>query len=287
LRLCGELDVSALERAIQALVERHEILRTRFDEHEGEPYQIIEPDVRILLRMADLSGLKEDLRQEAIEAALRRQADEPFSLAQGPLLRIGLLKLGPQDHVLHWTCHHIVSDGWSAGVFSRELAILYASFGEGRPANLTELPIHYADYALWQRRQMEGGELHRLLEYWRGQLADLPALELPADLPRPSYPNVDGGAQMRLLPPSLCKDLRSLSSSEGATMAMLLLAAFELLLGRLSGQDDVAVGLPIAGRSSVESERLVGLFVNTLVLRAKLDGRLTFRQLLAQVRKAR
>ena len=203
----------------------------------------------------------------------------------GPLLRIGLLKLGPQDHILHWACHHAIFDGWSAGVFIAELSILYAAFSERRPANLAALPVQYADYALWQRRQMDDGELQRLVDYWRGQLVTFRFRICPLTV-HASSPNFDGGAQTFLLPESLCRDLRSLGGGEGATMAMVLLAAFELLLGRLCGQDDVAVGLPIAGRSSFESERLIGLFVNTLVLRAKLDGSLTFRQLLAQVRKS-
>jgi amino acid adenylation domain-containing protein len=286
LRLRGDLDISALERALDALKGRHEILRTHFGEQDGEPFQIIDREVRIPLRVEDLSELEEGLRQEAAKEALRREAAEPFDLSQGPLLRTGLLKLGPQDHILHWTCHHIISDGWSVGVFSNELSSLYASFCQARPANLADLSVQYVDYALYQRHQMDGGELEGLLEYWRRQLSDLPVLELGTDHPRPSSPNVDGSMQTLLLPESLCKDLRDLSSREGATMAMLLLAAFELLLGRLSGQDDMAVGVPIAGRGSVESEELIGLFVNTLVLRARLDGDLTFRQLLAQVRKS-
>jgi amino acid adenylation domain-containing protein len=286
LRLRGELDVAALERAIHALVERHEIFRTHFAEHEGEPYQIVEPDVRIVPEVQDFSGLREDLRQEAIESRLQRESQQPFDLSKGPLLRTGLLKLGPQDHILHWSCHHAIFDGWSAGVFGAELSTLYASFCEGCPAKLPELPVQYADYALWQRRRMEEGEFERLLAYWRDQLSELPVLELPTDRPRGSSPNFEGGAETLLLPESLCKELRSLSSEEAASMAMLLLAAFELLLGRLSDQDDVAVGFPIAGRSCSESEGLIGLFVNTLVLRAKLDGSLTFRQLLAQVRKS-
>ena len=286
LRLHGELDVAALERAIHALVERHEILRTHFAENEGEPYQIVDPDVGIVPEVKDLSGLEKNLLQGAIESALRRESQQAFDLSEGPLFRTGLLKLGPEDHILHWTCHHIIFDGWSAGVFAAELSTLYASFCEGRPANLPDLPVQYVDYVLWQRRRMEQGEHERLLVYWRDQLSDLPVLQLRTDRPRGSSQNFEGGAETLLLPASLCKELRSLGSEEGASMAMLLLAAFELLLGRLSGQDDVAVGFPIAGRSCSESERLIGLFVNTLVLRAKLDGSLTFRQLLAQVRKS-
>ena len=276
LRLRGELDVSAIERAIDALVERHEILRIHFGEHEGEPYQIVAPRLRIPLEVEDLSGLPEDLRQEAIQAALRRESQKPLDLSAGPLLRMGLLKLGPQDHILHWTCHHAIFDGWSAGVFNAEVSILYAAFSEGRPANLAALPVQYADYALWQRRQMEDGEAERLVDYWRDQLSDLPVLDLPIDRPRGPSPNFDGSAQTFLLPESLCQDLRSLGGAEGASMAMVLLAAFELLLGRLCGQDDVAVGFPIAGRSCYETERLIGLFVNTLVLRAKLEESLRF-----------
>ena len=285
LRLRGELNIDALERAIDALIQRHEILRTHFDEQDGEPYQIIDQELQIPLRLQDLSRLEEDLRQEAIQKALRMEGAEPFNLSQGPLLRIGLLKLGSQDYILYWTCHHIISDGWSAAVFTNELSALYASFKTGESASLAELPAQYVDYALYQRRRMDEGELERLLEYWCPQLGDLPVSEFPSDYPRPSSPNIEGNVQTLLLPESLRRDFRKLSSQENATMAMLLMAAFELLLGRLSGQDNVAVGLPIAGRGSAESEKLIGLFVNTLVLRAKLDGSLTFRQLLAQVRK--
>ena len=285
-RLRGRLEVQALERAVRTLVERHESLRTRFVQLEGEPCQVIEPEVSIALQVEDLSELEEDLRQEAIKKALRREATEPIDLSRAPLLRVGLLKLGPQDHILFWTFHHIISDGWSVDIFTNELSILYASFVQGGSAKLQELPVDYADYALWQRHRMGEGEFERLLAYWRDQLSELPVLELPTDRPRPQTPNLEGAVRTLLLPETLCNDLRNLSSREGATMAMLLVAAFELLLGRLSGQDDMAVGLPIAGRGSLESERLIGLFVNTLVLRAKLDKDLTFRQLLAQVRKS-
>ncbi|HEY5812055.1 MAG TPA: condensation domain-containing protein, partial [Terrimicrobiaceae bacterium] len=212
------------------------------------------------------------------------EAQEPFNLSRGPLLRFRLLKLAPGDHVLFWSCHHIISDGWSGGIFNRELSTLYASFSDARPSDLVELPVQYADYALWERRQLEGGKLQRQLAYWRTQLNDLPGLDLPVSRPRPSSHIFDGAEQTLLLSIGLCNDLRNFSKGEGATMAMLQLAAFELLLGRLSGQDDVAVGLPIVGRNSIESERLIGLFGNTLVLRSKLDSNLTFRQLLAQVR---
>ena len=285
LRVRGELDVEVMERAVAALVERHEILRTHFGEHEGEPFQIVSPHLRIPLGREDLSGLSKDLRTKAIEGVLRREAEEPFDLRAGPLLRTGLVKLGPQDHIFHWTCHHAIFDGWSAGIFGNELSRLYAAFSEERPANLAALPVQYADYALWQREQMDGGELERLADYWRGQLSDLPVLDLPIDHPRRASPSFEGNVQCLLLPRSLCQDLRSLGDAEGANMAMVLLATLELLLGRLGGQEDVAVGLPTAGRSCLETEELIGLFVNTLVLRAKLDGSLSFRELLAQVHR--
>ena len=284
-RLRGQVDVGAIERVINVIVERHEILRTRFGESEGEPYQIVEPRVWIPLEVEDFSGLAEDVQQQAIEAALQRQSHKRFDLNEGPLLRTGILKLGPRDHILHWTSHHIVSDGWSTRVFAEEFSILYASFCEGREANLPELPAQYVDYALWQRRRLDEGEYERLLAYWREQLRDLPVLELPIDRPRESSPNFAGGSLTLRLPDSLCKELRSLGVGEGASMPMVLLAAFTLLLGRLSGQEDVAVGFPIAGRTNFESERLIGLFVNTLVFRARLVSSFTFRQLLAEVRQ--
>jgi amino acid adenylation domain-containing protein len=285
LRLRGHLDLAALQRAIAALVERHEILRTHFGEHEGEPYQIIEAHGQIALQVEELSELEQNPREDAIEAALQRQWEEPFDLGEGPLLRMRLLKLGAHDHILLWSCHHAIFDGWSAGIFGSELSILYNCFREGRSAKLPELPAQYVDYALWQRRRMERGEHERLIAYWSEQLSDLPLLELRTDCPRGPSPDFAGGIRSLLLSRSLCQQLQTLAGGEGASMAMVLLAAFELLLARLSGQDDVAVGFPIAGRNSYESERLIGLFVNTLVLRAKLDGSLSFRQLLAQVRK--
>ena len=180
LRLKGELDRTALERAVNAIVERHESLRTRFVEVEGEPFQVIEPECRIELRLDDLSGGEESEQQERVQEALRSEAKMPFDLMRGPVLRVKLLRLGAQDHVLLRTMHHIVSDGWSEGVFNHELMVLYEAFREGRENPLRPLSVQYADFALWQRRWLEGGALDRGLSYWKEQLAGIPVrLELP------------------------------------------------------------------------------------------------------------
>ncbi|HEY5742608.1 MAG TPA: amino acid adenylation domain-containing protein, partial [Terrimicrobiaceae bacterium] len=285
MRLEGELDRHALERALQAMVDRHESLRTRFDEFDGEPFQVIEPDMRLPLPFEDLSDLDDQTREQATSEALSREFAESFDLNSGPLLRTKLFKLGERDHVLFLLFHHIISDGWSMSVFNDELGILYDAFCKGRENPLQSLPLQYPDYAMWQRNYLQGEGLERLLTYWRSQLADVPALELPNDRPRPARLVFDGESQSVDLPGPLCAKLRNLSNGEGATMAMLMLACFKLLLHRLAGQDDITVGTPVAGRNNVETEPLIGFFVNTLALRTNFCGNPTFRQLLGRVRK--
>jgi amino acid adenylation domain-containing protein len=286
LRLRGELDVSALERAIRALIGCHEILRTRFDEYEGKPFQVIEPEVRIPLRVEDLSSLGGSERQEAIESALRREAEEPFDLREGPLLRMGLLRLEACDHILVWSCHHISSDGWSIAVFHRHLWLAYEAFREGGNNPLEPLPVQYADYALWQRGWMQGEVLEGLLEYWRGQLAGAATLELPADRPRPPRPSYSGARCSFELGAELSERLAEFNRREKVTAFMSLLAAFEVLLYRYSDQSDFTVGTPVANRGHVEVEGLVGFFVNSLVMRADLAGEPSFRELVGRVRRA-
>ena len=286
-RLRGELDVNALERAIDALVGRHETLRTHFEEKEGEPFQVIESEVRIPLRVEDLSSLGENERQGAIESALRREAEEPFDLREGPLLRMGLLRLGACDHILVWSCHHIISDGWSMAVFHRDLRLAYEAFCDGGSNPLESLQIQYADYALWQRSWMQGRELERLLGYWRGQLAGAATLELPTDRPRPPKPSYLGGRHSFMLGPELSARMAEFNRREKeVTPFMSLLAAFEVLLYRYSGQADFMVGTPVANRPNMELEGLIGFFVNTLAMRADLRGEPSFRKLVSRVRRA-
>jgi amino acid adenylation domain-containing protein len=285
-RLGGALDEDALERALGEIVRRHEALRTAFAEVDGSPVQVIAPFAGFALPVEDLSGLGESDR----EAALRRRAGEEarraFDLAAGPLFRAALLRAGEQDHVLLISMHHVVSDGWSMGVFFRELSALYEAYREGRESPLTELAVQYADYAVWQREQLEGEVLDRQLSYWRERLAGAPELlELPTDHPRPPVRSNRGAKVPVSFSPELLERLQALGRSEGATLYMTLLGAFQLLLSRYSGSEDVVVGSPIAGRGRREVEELIGFFVNQLVLRTELSGDPSFRELLGRVRE--
>ncbi|WAM30215.1 non-ribosomal peptide synthetase [Myxococcus sp. NMCA1] len=288
LRLSGMLDVEALRRAVSAMVERHEALRTTFQSVAGEPRQVIHPPHDTVVEVVDLSDIQDRAQREA-EAMTRatRDARQPFNLATGPLLRATLLKLEPSEHVLLLCLHHIVSDGWSMGVLVREVTTFYEAFQNGNPAALPELPVQYADYALWQRGWLQGETLKEQLGWWKSQLAGAPhALELHTDKPRPAVLRHHGAVVPVLLPQELALMLDALAQREGVTPFMLLLAAFQSVLARHAGQDDVLVGSPIAGRRHAETEPLIGFFVNTLVLRARLTPAMTFRQLLAQVRDA-
>ncbi|NRD48556.1 non-ribosomal peptide synthase/polyketide synthase, partial [Corallococcus exiguus] len=284
LRLEGELHLEALRHSLTELVRRHEALRTRFPSHQGQPFQSIASPTDLPLPMVDLSPLGEAALDEARRLA-STEAQRPFDLASGPLVRALLLKLTPTEHVLVFTLHHIVSDGWSRGVLVREVAALYAAFSEGRPSPLPELPVQYADYAVWQRSWLQGDVLDAQLDYWRQRLADAAPLELPIDFPRPAVQSSQGGVQPLGLSLPLANALKALAQREAVTPFMLLMAAFQVLLARYSGQEDISVGSPIAGRTHAETEGLIGFFVNTLVLRSHVASRASFRQLLQQVRE--
>jgi acyl carrier protein len=287
LRLEGALDVAALEGALAHLVERHESLRTRFVAIDGDPAQVIDPPGGFRLERTDLSGLEEAERREQARALQQAQADHIFDLAKGPLFRCGLINLGPEGHLLLMTMHHIVSDGWSMNVLTRELGALYEAFAAGRGSPLGALAVQYADYALWQRGWLEGEELERQLGYWRERLSGAPAaLELPVDHPRPATPSHRGATHGVSLSAALSERLAALSREEGATLFMTLLAAFQALLARWSGSDDIVVGSPIAGRTHSQTEGLIGLLRQQPLLRSRIDGRQSFRQLLAAVRQA-
>ncbi len=286
LRLKGELDCPAFERALNALIARHETLRTRFDEEDGEPSQVIEPAVHLPLVVEDLSALEPAEGERRVELAMRAEADTPFDLDRGPLLRVRLLKLAEREHIFLCTFHHIIFDGWSSAVFYRDLSAFYEAFRRGEEtAPLKALPVQYADYALWQRERLEGEELERQLAYWKSQLADAPALALPTDLARPLQPSFAGGRHSLVLAPEIAARLKELSRQENATLFMTLLAAFQLLLCRYSGQEDISVGIPAANRNHVELEELIGFFLDTLVLRTDLSGAPSFRELLRRVQK--
>ncbi len=287
LRLLGPLDAGALERAVDAIVERHEALRTVFVERGGEPVQEVLPHVELRAEHRDLSALPEAEREAELRRLADGQAHRPFDLARGPLLRLLLLRLGPEEHALVMPTHHIVIDGWSQGVFFRELSALYEAFRDGTPAALPPLPVQYGDYAVWQQAHLAGGALERQTAYWKERLRGVPALlELPTDRPRPAEQSYRGAGHHALVPRDVADRLQALAGREGATLFMVLLAAFSALLARYAGEEDVVVGSPIASRTRPELEGLIGLFANTVPLRTDVSGDPTFRELLARVRDA-
>ncbi len=285
-RLTGELDVAALERTLNEVVCRHEALRTTFVTVDERPVQVIAPELILPLPVDDLTHLPENEREAAAQRLATEEAQQPFDLAQGPLLRARLLRLGEEEHIVVLTVHHIVSDGWSLGVLVQEVATLYAAFKAKEPSPLPELPIQYADFAHWQREWLQGEILEAQLAYWRQQLGgSAPILELPTDRPRPAMQTYQGATQTFSLPHSLSDSLKALTREQGATLFMTLLAAFQSLLYRYTGQEDITVGTPIANRNRAAIEGLIGFFVNTLVIRTDLSGDPTFEELLGRVRE--
>ncbi|HSF38816.1 MAG TPA: non-ribosomal peptide synthase/polyketide synthase [Thermoanaerobaculia bacterium] len=283
LRIEGPLDVAAAGRTLSEIVRRHEVLRTTFPAEAGRPVQRIGPASELALAVEDLSALPAP--EERAREAFRAEARRPFDLAREAPLRARLLRLGPGDHVLLLNLHHIASDAWSMGLLEREVTALYEAFAGGRPSPLPELPVQYADFAQWQREWLQGEVLERQLAYWRGQLAGAPpVLDLPLDRPRPPVASPRGERLAFPLPAALSRSLAELGRQRSLTPFMVLLAGLQALLARLSGQTDVSVGTPIAGRRHVATEELIGFFVNTLVLRGHLDRARTFEDLLGQAR---
>jgi amino acid adenylation domain-containing protein len=286
IRLRGTLDEAALRRALDELARRHEVLRSRFPTVDGEPRLAIDPPAPVPLARADLlTTVAPAGREAAVLEAVRAAAWRPFSLEGGPMLRALLARGGEQDHALGITLHHLVSDGWSVGILLRELGELYSAFAEGRPSPLPELPVQYADYAVWQREHFRGEVLEAQLAYWRGKLKDAPVLELPTDRPRPAQQGYRGAAERAALSQELTAAFRETSQREGVTLFMSLLAAWAVLLHHRAGQDDLVVGAPVAThRDREELQGVVGAFLNTLALRVDLSGDPSFRDLLARVR---
>ncbi len=285
IRLTGSLDVAALRRALAEIVQRHDVFRTHFVNVDGLPQQIVTSD-DIPLTVTDLSNLQRSERKSQTEQLVAAEATRPFDLAHGPIMRTSLLRLGEQEHVLLLTSHHIVSDAWSAEILFRELGALYDAFVSGRPSPLTPLPIQYADFAEWQREWLQGAVLEEQLAYWKKQLACVnDVLALPTDHPRPPVQTFRGAYKSLTLPGMLSEQIAELSRREGVTTFMTLLAAFAALLARYTGEEDIVVGSPIAGRNRQEIEGLIGFFVNTLVLRADLSGNPSFTELLKRVRE--
>ncbi len=287
LHLSGPLNFAALEQAIGELFRRHEALRTAFATMpDGEPAQIIAVPATYRLPVTDLRVLPARERADVTARRLRELECRQFNLATGPVARFELLLLGEQEHILAWNFHHIAFDGWSQGVFARELSELYAAHAAGATASLPALPVQYADYALWQREWLQGDRLAAALSYWKQELADAAlVLDLPADHPRPAVQSVRGGRETFRLPAGLTTALNALSQREGATLFMTLLAGFQTLLHRYTEQEDILVSTPVAGREAVETEGLIGFFVNTLAMRGRFAGRPTFRELLQRVRQ--
>ncbi|NOK38896.1 amino acid adenylation domain-containing protein, partial [Corallococcus exercitus] len=278
-RWTGPLDDSALERSLQVLVQRHDALRTTFVEHQGEPVQRIAPALDVPLRRERVSSQAELTRRAEAEARL------PFDLARGPLVRATLVHVRDGEHALLVTFHHIICDGWSLGVLERELTALYRAATGGAPAELPPLSIQPADFARWQRRAWVGAEMEARLGWWKARLQDAPtSLALPTDRPRPAVQTFEGAHLSRQASPALSRALEALAQREGATPFMLLLAGFHALLARYSGQDDVVIGAPLAGRERQELEGLVGFFINTVPLRVTVPGSASFRDLVGVVR---
>jgi len=284
-RLEGPLEAATLEQALNQLIRRHEILRTCFDLHEGAPAQVVVPRLCVKLRRVDLSSYPPADRESEFRRQARAEAQRPFMLKQLPLFRAALLRYSDTEHILLLSWHHIIFDGWSLGVFFRELVAFYEGFRAGTPVELPELPIQYADFAIWQRDRIRA--LDQQLAWWKKQLAGpLPVLELPTDRPRPARQTYTGAVETLALPAQLHHGLVQLGRREESTLFMTLLAAFQTLLHRSTSQEDMLVGSPSAGRTLTETEGLIGCFINLLVLRGNLSGNPTFRKLLGRVRES-
>ncbi|MEH2268244.1 MAG: amino acid adenylation domain-containing protein [Nostoc sp.] len=285
-RLHGLLNIVALEQSLSELIRRHEVLRTTFPTVDGKPFQLIAPPTALTLPIHNLQGLSAKQQTDQIRQMVQFLVSKPFDLAVGPLVEFTLFQLSKQEYVLLLKMHHIIYDGWSLNIFFRELSQLYTAFAQGLPYPLTELPIQYADFAVWQRQWLTGEVLERQLDYWQQQLAGVPpVLELPTDKPRPPVQTFRGGVERFQLDRHLTQRLKQLSQESDATLFMTLLAAFLVLLSRYSGQLDIVVGSPIANRNNKSVDQLMGFFANTLALRGDLSGNPSFADFLTQVRQ--
>jgi len=291
-RLSGDLDIEVLRKSLNEIIRRHEVLRTTFVMGDDKAVQIIAPKLDLNIEVVDLHSLPEEVRELEVHRHLTEEAQKPFDLAHGPLVRASLLSLGLTrssgitEYVMLFTLHHIVSDGWSTAVLIREFITLYEAFSKDKTSPLPELPIQYADYAVWQRKWLQGERLEQQLNYWKQKLAGAPAvLKLPTDWPRPVVQSYRGAAYYSTVPELITSQLKLLSRKHGVTLFMVLLAAFNVLLSRYSGQTDLCVGTPIANRNRLEIEGLIGFFVNTLVLRADLTGNPPFTEFLKRIKE--
>ncbi|MEP6742365.1 MAG: condensation domain-containing protein, partial [bacterium] len=286
IRLTIPPNVPALEQSLNELVRRHEALRTRISCVDGMPVQLIASELAQALPIVDLSDLPPQLSRDEARRITIEEAHRPFDLVQGPLFRSTLVRMSSNEHVLLLTMHHIISDGWSLGILLRELGVLYEAFANGQPSPLAPLPIQYSDFALWEREWLQTEELERQFSYWKQQLSDAPqVIELPADKSRPNVKTFNGARETLSLSADLANDLKAFSRREGATLFMTLLAAFNVLLHRSTGQEDILVGSPIASRSRTELEGLIGFFLNNLILRVRLSSQNSFREVLDRARQ--
>jgi amino acid adenylation domain-containing protein/non-ribosomal peptide synthase protein (TIGR01720 family) len=285
LRIKGPLDAASLERALREIIRRHEVLRTTFTSFEGRPTQVIHAAIDFPFPIDQVGPVPSAERDLVVRHHAEQEAARPFDLITGPLVRARLVVLDVDDHLLLLTLHHIVSDGWTRGIFNRELTTLYTAFLAGKPSPLPELALQYADYAAWQRGWLAGDILDRQIAYWKKQLTGAPqAIELPTDRPRPPVQRYRGGQRITVLSAEIAKSLKDLARREGVTLYMTLLAALDVLLHRYTGQDDIVVGTSISNRGHADTERMIGFFINALVLRTELSSDLTFLDLLARVR---
>ena len=285
LRLSGRLHRAALAQALDALVERHAALRTSYHERDGVAVQCVHPAAPLALRERDLRGMERLAQEAEVAAAAAREAAQPFDLASAPMLRVLLLALGEDEHVLVFTLHHIASDGWSMGILARDFAALYGAFSAGAPDPLPALGTRYIDYAAWQRNKLEGEALDAELDFWRKRLDGIPRLHgLPLDRPRPAQQQFSGQRIGQTIAPAVQRRLHQLGEAHGATFFMVMQAAFALLLSRWSGEDDIVVGCPVAGRTHRDLEQVIGFFANAVVYRTDLSGELSFADLLARVK---
>jgi hypothetical protein len=283
-RLRGVLNIGALTRALTGLVARHESLRTTFESVDGCPTQVVHPPCDVRLQVWDLSGLAQDDIVTELDRLLAQEASCPFDLARGPLLRVGLVRLGAEDQVLTLVAHHIITDGWSTGVMFSDLVELYRAELMQSVPQLPVLAVQYADFAVWQRKRVSDSVLASQLEYWKQQLAGVSPLALPTDRPRPAVRTTRGAVVDFNVPRGVTAELKKLGLAEDATLFMTLVAACQVLLARWSGQEDIAVGTVTTGRDRAELESLIGFFVNTLVLRSRLPNAHSFREFLGSVK---
>ncbi|WP_139491838.1 non-ribosomal peptide synthetase [Brevibacillus dissolubilis] len=287
MKMTGSLDVSALHRSIHEVIRRHETLRTTFSEQNDVPIQVISSAFHLEIPIIPFTDFDhEEEREKKAHEWMEQQAQIPFNLETGPLIRFHLLKLGGQEHILCLTMHHIISDGWSIGILIKEISAIYQAIYRNEPSPLQELAIQYADFSEWQRELLEGDAIQSQIDYWKQKLSgELPVLQLPTDFTRPPVPSGAGVAVTFLIPKSIQNHLSSLCQQEGVTLSMLMLAIFKVILYRYSGQTDLIVGTPVANRNDHEIEELIGYFINTLAIRTDLSNNLTFRDLLQQIKQ--